>query len=85
MKLVNRFFAMIALAASMAVAAATDINTADVKTLEKLSGIGPAKAQAIVDYRTKVGPFKTVDDLKKVEGIGDKTFEALKGEISVGK
>ena len=48
-----------------------NINTADAKTLAKeLDGIGPAKAQAIVDYRQKNGSFKTADDLLKVEGIG---------------
>jgi competence protein ComEA len=65
--------------------AAVDLNTADVKTLEKLPGIGPAKAQAIVDHRTKVGAFKNIEELKKVDGIGTKTFEALKNEITVGK
>lgn len=85
MKLIGRFLVMLALAASMAVSAAVDINTADAKALEKLTGVGPAKAQAIVDHRAKNGLFKTIEDLKKVEGIGDKTFDALKSEISVGK
>lgn len=86
MNMISRFFGMLALVLSIAVAAAgIDINTADAKTLEKLPGVGPAKAQAIIDHRTKVGPFKTVEELKKVEGIGDKTFDALKGEITVGK
>jgi competence protein ComEA len=67
------------------VQAAVDLNTADAKALEKLPGVGPAKAQAIVDHRSKNGAFKTVEDLKKVDGIGDKTFESLKSEISVGK
>lgn len=74
------------LALSTAVAqAAVDLNTADAKALEKLPGIGPAKAQAIVDHRSKSGSFKTIEDLKKVDGIGDKTFESLKSEISVSK
>lgn len=85
MKVISRFRAALALAVSMAVAAAVDINTADAKTLETLTGIGPAKAQAIIDYRTKVGGFKTIEELKKVEGIGDKTFEAIKNEITIGK
>lgn len=65
--------------------AAVDLNTADAKALEKLPGIGPSKAKAIVEHRSKNGGFKTVEDLKKVDGIGDKTFESLKSEISVSK
>lgn len=76
---------MLLAVSSFTAQAAIDLNTADAKTLEKLPGIGPAKAQAIVDHRTKNGGFKNVDDLKKVDGIGDKTYEALKSEISVGK
>ncbi|HEX4873188.1 MAG TPA: helix-hairpin-helix domain-containing protein [Nevskiaceae bacterium] len=63
---------------------AVDINTADAKTLEKLAGIGPAKAQAILDYRSKNGPFKSKEDLRKVDGIGEKTYEAIADEITVG-
>lgn len=70
---------------ALSVQAAVDLNTADTKALEKLPGIGPAKAKAIVEHRSKNGGFKTVDDLKKVDGIGDKTFESLKSEISVSK
>ncbi|OQS29466.1 ComEA family DNA-binding protein [Chromobacterium violaceum] len=64
--------------------AAVNLNTATPQQLEALKGIGPAKAKAIVDYRTKNGPFKTVDDLKKVSGIGDKTLESLRKEVTVG-
>ncbi|NWK77160.1 ComEA family DNA-binding protein [Aquitalea sp. LB_tupeE] len=63
--------------------AAININTANQQQLESLNGIGPVKAKAIIDYRTKNGAFKTVDDLKKVSGIGDKTLEKLKKDISV--
>ena len=63
--------------------AAVNLNTATKQELESLNGIGPAKAQAIIDYRTKSGAFKTIDDFKNVPGIGDKTFEKLKGEITV--
>lgn len=70
---------------TLAAHAAVDLNTGDAKAFEKLPGIGPAKAQAIVDHRSKHGAFKNVEDLKKVDGIGDKTFESLKSEISVGK
>ena len=63
--------------------AAININTATQQQLESLNGIGPVKAKAIMDYRAKNGAFKTVDDLKKVSGIGDKTLEKLKKDISV--
>lgn len=63
--------------------AAININTATQQQLETLNGIGPVKAKAIIDYRSKNGAFKSVDDLKKVSGIGDKTLEKLKKDISV--
>jgi competence protein ComEA len=54
-----------------------NINTADEATLAKLSGIGTEGAKAIIEYRTKHGPFKVVDDLKEVPGITDLTVERL--------
>jgi competence protein ComEA len=60
-----------------------DINTASVTELATLPGIGESKAKAIVEYRA-ADPFKTVEDLKKVKGIGEKTFETLRPEITVG-
>ena len=63
--------------------AAVDVNTADTKALSGLQGIGPAKAQAIVDYRQKNGPFKTTKDLTKVKGIGPKIVEKLGSEIVI--
>jgi competence protein ComEA len=71
---------------SLVFAAGTvDINTADAKTLETLDGVGPAKAQAIIEYRQANGPFKSVEDLGKVQGIGEKTLQANRERISVGK
>ena len=61
-----------------------NINTADEAQLTSLKGIGPTKAKAITQYRQEHGPFKTVDDLKKVSGIGDKTLASLKPFITVG-
>ena len=60
-----------------------NINTATKEQLDGLKGIGPTKAQAIVDYRTKNGPFKTVDDLEKVNGIGPGTMKDIRGNITV--
>ena len=65
-------------------AALVNINTADETQLTALQGIGPTKAKAITQYRQEHGPFKSVDDLKKVSGIGEKTLAALKPFITVG-
>jgi len=65
--------------------AAVDINTASATELEAVKGIGPAKSKAIIDYREKNGPFKSVDDLKGVKGFGTKTIEKLRPELSVGE
>ena len=62
-----------------------DINTADVATLDRvLLNIGPAKAQAIVAYRTANGPFRSVEQLALVKGIGLKTIEKNRDRIVVG-
>ncbi|MBL6986069.1 MAG: helix-hairpin-helix domain-containing protein [Methylobacter sp.] len=64
------------------IASPVNINTADVKTIgEALSGIGLKKAEAIVKYREEKGPFESVDDLAKVDGIGEKTIEKIKNDI----
>jgi competence protein ComEA len=63
--------------------AALNLNTATKEVLVALPGIGPAKAQAIIDYRTAHGAFKSVEELKDVKGIGAKRFEKLKPELTV--
>ncbi len=63
--------------------AAVNLNTATKDELDAVKGIGPAKAQAIIDYRSKNGPFKSVDDLKNVKGFGDKTVAKMRSELSV--
>ncbi|MDO5329690.1 MAG: ComEA family DNA-binding protein [Coriobacteriia bacterium] len=60
-----------------------NINTADLSQLQTLSGVGPATAQKIIDYRSANGKFKSIEDLKKVSGIGDKTYEKFKDKICV--
>lgn len=64
--------------------ASVDLNIASKEELMKIDGIGATKAQAIIDYREKT-PFETIEDLKKVKGFGDKTFEKVKDKISVEK
>nr|WP_232821162.1 ComEA family DNA-binding protein [Oceanimonas marisflavi] len=58
-----------------AVVTSININTANAEQLAQLSGVGPAKAAAIVDYRDTNGPFKSVDDLALVRGIGEATID----------
>lgn len=60
-----------------------NINIASKDDLMKLSGIGESKAEAIIQYRSKNGYFKRVEDLQHVDGIGEKTVERLKDKISV--
>lgn len=60
-----------------------NLNKADAAELETLSGIGPSKAKAIIEYREQNGPYKQIEDLKKISGIGEKTFEKLQDTISV--
>ena len=66
------------------VTSSVNLNTADVATLEAgLLGIGPAKAQAIVDHRNSNGPFASVDELLEVKGIGPATLEKNRDRLSV--
>lgn len=60
-----------------------NINKADENELQNLPGIGPSKAASIIQYRQENGLFQNIEDLKKISGIGDKTFEKLKDSISV--
>jgi competence protein ComEA len=63
--------------------AAVNINKANSAQLQTLSGIGPTKAQAIIQYRKSHGGFKNVNELGNVKGIGPKTLQKLKRDITV--
>ncbi|MEO7320588.1 MAG: ComEA family DNA-binding protein [Nitrosospira sp.] len=69
---------------SSAAYAAVNINTATQAELETLQGIGPAKAKAIVDHRKKNGPFRSPNDLEKVNGIGPGIMKRLRKDIAIG-
>ena len=60
-----------------------NINSADEGTLANLNGVGPVLAKRIVDFRSKSGKFKTIQDLKNVNGIGDKIFAQIAPMITV--
>jgi len=60
-----------------------NINQASLEELDALDGIGPSKAQAIIDYRNSHGGFKSIEEITKVKGIGQVTFEKIKNRITV--
>ena len=67
-----------------AFAGPVNINTADAATISaELKGIGLSKAEAIVEYRSKHGPFKSPEDLSLVKGIGERTVEINRDDIRV--
>jgi competence protein ComEA len=77
--------ASILLCPLLALAGPVDINSADAETISaELKGIGLAKAQAIVEYRKEHGPFKSVDELANVKGIGARTVEMNRQDILLG-
>lgn len=59
------------------------INTGTLEELMTLDGIGKAKAQAIINYRTKISFFKTIEEIMNVSGIGEKTFENISDQITL--
>ena len=58
-----------------------DLNTASVEQLDGLPGVGPVTAQRIVEWRTRNGRFAAVDQLREVEGIGERRFAQLRGLV----
>lgn len=62
---------------------AININTASLEELQKINGVGEVKAKSIIEYREKNGGFKSIDEMKNIEGIGDKTFEKMKDKITI--
>lgn len=60
-----------------------NINTSSASELQSLNGVGEKKAEKIIQFREENGSFKTIEDLKKVDGIGEKTFDSLKSQITI--
>jgi competence protein ComEA len=74
----------ISLIISTSIAMATvNLNTATKDDLDGVKGIGPVKAQSIIDYRKKNGSFKSVDELENVKGFGSKSVKKLRSELIV--
>lgn len=65
-------------------AVVVNLNTATAADLERLPGIGAKTAQRILDYRQKNGPFKKVEELMNIQGIGEKSFLKLRSQLAVG-
>ena len=70
-------------ASSSPVGALVNVNTADQTTLETIPGIGPVTAAAIIDWRTQVGPFSSIDQLLEVSGIGPATLESIRPYVTI--
>jgi competence protein ComEA len=77
------FVAIALLLAPMALSAPINVNTATAAELDALPGIGPSKAQAIVEWREGHGPFTTVDQLEDVPGIGPSTLTNIRGFVTI--
>ncbi|HCW54508.1 MAG TPA: competence protein ComEA [Clostridium sp.] len=63
--------------------AKVNINSATIEELKTLKGIGDSKANSIIEYREKSGAFKSIEDIKNVDGIGEKVFEKIKDSLTV--
>lgn len=79
------FAALLLAISQLAMADTVDINSADAQTLAvAISGVGQARAEAIVAYREQHGPFQSVDELMQVSGVGPATLERNRDKLSVG-
>ena len=87
MRIYKRVFAtaVAGLMSAVAMAGPVNVNTADAETIAaELQGVGLSRAKAIVEYREAHGPFKSVDELIEVSGIGERTLEMNRSNILVG-
>ena len=66
-----------------AIVGVVNVNSATAEELSLLPGVGPAKAQAILEYRKEHGAFKRVEDLSEVKGIGDKALELMRPHVAL--
>ncbi|TVP44197.1 MAG: ComEA family DNA-binding protein [Halomonas sp.] len=62
-----------------------NINTADAELLAELPGIGPSRAEAIIEEREANGPFESADDLVRVSGIGSATVDRMRDQVTLGE
>ena len=81
MKLFIGFFLVLSILSQIVRAEAININTADARAFESLGGVGKGKARAIVLNREKYGNFKSINDLKRVSGIGNNIIEKNKDKL----
>lgn len=78
----KKLILLLSLLSTPAWATPVNVNSADAQTLaDSLDGIGLKKAEAIIEYRTQNGPFKSADELVNVTGIGEKTLEKIKQDV----
>ncbi len=77
-----KIFTLLMLLVSLAFGV-VNVNSANSAQLQTLNGIGPSKAQEILKYRKAHGGFKTVDELVDVKGIGPKTLQNMKTQVSI--
>jgi len=84
-KLISSLFTLMLLVSAQVSAGPVDINSADAASLaEAITGIGDQKARAIVEYRDTNGPFASVEDLMNVKGVGSRTIEKNRHNLTVG-